>query len=433
MKIAIVGGAGVRVPLLVNGLVGRGLAIDRVALFDVDRTRLQAIARLAGLRAPAAAITCHDDVADCVDGADFVVTSIRVGGLASRQHDEQVSLAHGVVGQETVGPGGFAMAMRTIPMICAYAEAIARRAPRAWVINFTNPVGIVTQAMCGAAGVRAIGICDTPTELFAEVAHAIGVDARQCAFDYIGLNHLGWLREVYCDGRPLLEGIWSNPSLLARLYSRPLFPPAYLSDLRLLPTEYVYYYAFPERALENTRASGTSRGAVVNELTTTLFAQLQNAGADSIAVYEHYLATRSASYMQIESGLAAPVAPSPWAELTGYDRIAFDVIDAIVHDRNTVIPLNVANRGNIPELAADDVVEVPCAVGRNGPRALHVGALPPPVVELVQTVKRYERKTIEAAASADHEDWIDALASNPLVPSRELAARLIDALAMPRR
>lgn len=429
MKLAIIGGGGVRVPLLVNGLIGRGLPIDHVAIFDTDDRRLRVMADLTRLRVPHIRLTTHDAIDDCVCAADFVVTSIRVGGLAARQHDEATSLAHDLVGQETVGPGGFAMAVRTVPVLTGYARAIAALAPDAWVINFSNPVGIVTQAMRQAAPLKIVGICDTPTELFAEVAHALDVPAGECTFDYLGLNHLGWLREVTREGRPLLPAIWDDARLLSRIYSRPLFPASYLSRLRLLPTEYVYYYEFPDRAVANMQAAGTTRGAVVSQLTDRLFTDLAAGPADPIGVYERYLAERSASYMQIESGQASPNPPAPWAELTGYDRIAFDVMHAIVHDTGAVIPLNVPNHGNIPELADDDIVEVPCAVGRGGPRPRAVGHLPPQVRELIVRVRRYERRTIDAALDGGREARVDALALNPLVPSRALAAALVDELA----
>jgi 6-phospho-beta-glucosidase len=430
MKLAIIGGAGVRVPLLVNGLIRRGLAFREIALFDPDGPRLEVIAALAASRAAHVRVTTHDSVAACVSGATFIVTSIRVGGLDARRRDEGTALRHGLVGQETVGPGGFAMAVRTIPVLTEYVRTIAVHAPDAWVINFSNPVGVVTQAMRAAANVKVIGICDTPTELFAEIAHSLGVQSQSCAFDYIGLNHLGWVREVYCAGKPLLASIWNDRDTLARIYSRPLFPAEYLSELRLLPTEYVYYYVFPSRAVSNTKAAGTSRGEVVGRLTDELFTALRSGHTDAIAIYEQYLETRSASYMQIESGQQGPQPVSPWAELTGYDRIAFDVMHAIVHNSHAIIPLNVANNGNIPELAADDVVEVPCAVGASGPRALHVGGLPDAAHDLTVRVKEYERKTMRAADTMRRADLIDALASNPLVPSRDVASQLVDELIL---
>jgi 6-phospho-beta-glucosidase len=430
MKLAIVGGGGVRVPLLVHGLVARGLPFDRIALFDVAPVRLETMAHLARLRLDGVDLTTHRALEPCLDGADFVVTSIRVGGLDAREHDERVSLDHGIAGQETIGPAGFAMAIRTVPVISRYAAEIARVAPHAWVVNFTNPVGIVTQAMHRAARLKLVGVCDTPTELFAEVAHALEVDARNCVFDYVGLNHLGWLREVQYQGRPLLEEIWDQPQVLSRIYARPLFPPDYLARLRLLPTEYVYFYAFPDRAAANLRAAGRTRGRQLAASTRELFAALAQHPPDAVAIYERYIADRSASYMQAETGMTAPAPPSPWAELTGYDRIAHDVIAAILHDTNVVIPLDVPNKGNIPELGPDDVIEPPCEVGRNGPRPLGVGPLPPAVRDLVVQVKEYERATIDAGLDPSPQSLGAALALNPLVPSRAVADRLVHQLRL---
>ena len=176
--------------------------------------------------------------------------------------------------------------------------------------------------------------------------------AAECSFDYVGLNHLGWVRDVHRSGESMLSPAWDDRALLGRIYSRPLFDADYLAGLRLLPTEYVYYYAFPDRAVANIRAAGTSRGEVVSKLTDRLFADLASSPADPVKVYEHYLETRSASYMQIESGQPAPKPPSPWAELTGYDRIAYDVMHAIVNDTGAVIPLNVQQRRQHPGAGA---------------------------------------------------------------------------------
>ena len=431
MKLAIIGGGGVRVPLLVNGLLSRGLPFTDIALFDIDAARLEIMAGLARRRSARARVSTHSDVTSALDGSDFVVVSIRVGGLAAREHDEAASLAHGLVGQETIGPAGFAMAVRTIPPITEYARAIATHAPNAWVINFTNPVGVVTQAMRRAADVRVVGICDTPTELFAETAHALRIDPTECTFDYVGLNHLGWLREVHHRGRGMLSNLWQDEETLSRVYVRPLFPATYLSDLRLLPTEYVYFYEFADRAVANIRAAGRTRGTQVAALTATLFAELAAGSRDQIDVYEEYLAERSASYMQAETGQQAPAPPSPWSDLTGYDRIAYDVIAGIVNDTNIVLPLNVPNEGNIPELEPDDVIEPPCGVGRNGPAAERVGNLPAAVRDLVVRVKAYERATIDAALSRSRDALVGALALNPLVASRAVSSAVIDHLTLP--
>jgi 6-phospho-beta-glucosidase len=293
MKIAVIGGAGVRTPLLVGGLTRSDLPIEQIALYDVDQARLATIGMLAQHMAAKGRVTLCGSVAECVAWADVVFTSIRVGGIEQRIHDEGIAQRHGIVGQETVGPAGFAMAVRTIPQMVDYARQIAEAAPRAWIINFTNPVGMVTEAMRTASN-RVIGICDTPTELFEEVAGALGLASDACRFDYFGLNHLGWLREVYHRGEPQLHRLWQDEERLQSIYKVPLFDSASLRDLQLLPTEYVYYYDQPARAFDNVRRAGRGRAEVIAQLTRALFEQLAAPGADVVAHYESYLAARSA-------------------------------------------------------------------------------------------------------------------------------------------
>jgi 6-phospho-beta-glucosidase len=428
MKIAVIGAGGVRTPLLVNGLTTSDLPIDEIALFDTDAERLSIVASLAA--SLGARVRSYADPRGCVSGASFVFLSIRAGGIAARASDEAAAVAHGIAGQETIGPAGFAMAMRNVPHATGYARLVADEEPHAWIINFTNPVGIVTQAMTIASGARVIGICDTPTELFEAVAHVLRIDSSRCYFDYFGLNHLGWLREVFADGEPTLSRLWTDADLLEQVYRVPLFDRGFLQSLRLLPTEYLFYYYSAQTALENMKRAGRTRGQAVAQLNERLFHDLATTGSDRRSVYDRYLETRNASYMQIESGSAQHIRGSPWAQLTGYDRIALSVVRAIHFDSNTIIPVNVRNRGTIRDLDDDDSVEVPCVVNRNGARPLNVGPVPGAVRDLLVHVKEYERLTVEAAASQSPEIAEQALARNPLVESRELARRLVAALQM---
>jgi len=437
MKIAVIGGAGVRTPLLVRGLTASDLPIDRIALFDVDRPRLARIGGLAARLSAGARVAVCRDAAEAIDGADFVFTSIRAGGTAARASDEAVCLAHGVVGQETVGAAGFAMAMRNVPPLVAYAAEIARIAPRAWIVNFTNPVGIVTQAMQSAAGARVIGICDTPTELFEDVGSALGLDPAACRFDYFGLNHLGWLREVFHDEKPQLARVWNDGDRLRRFYRRPIFDVAFLSELRLLPTEYLYFYYRPDDAIASMKRGGTTRGRVIEELNARFFAALELVDGDPVAAYEDYLDARNASYMQLETLDASPAAVaagplrrpsrSKTSDLAGYDRIALAVVRAIHFDQSRIIPLNVRNSDAIADLRDDDVVEVPCVVNREGARPDERRRATGSVRNLLQGVKDYERLTIRAAISRDRDDARRALAANPLVPGAAVDA-LLDGL-----
>ena len=432
MKVAIIGGAGIRVPLLVGALGRSDLNISEVALFDIDQERQQVIANLAAAMAPGLLVCSDHTAAAAIEDSAFVITSIRVGGAAQRAKDEAAAIALDVVGQETVGPAGFAMAVRTIPAMVEYGRLVARLAPRAWLINFSNPVSIITQAIHqdlsavapGAkADARLIGICDTPMEMFENAAHALGLPASVCSYDYFGLNHLGWLRDVVFEGKGQLHRIWDDEQKLLSAYRSPLFEPERLRQLKLLPTEYLYYYYRPDVALANMKRSGSSRGQQVARLTEQFFKQ-----PATIENYQHYLAARDRSYMTLETGESKPRVKPDWAELSGYDRIALMTIRAIVHDQGAIIPLDVANYGTLPFLDNDDIVEVPCRVDKDGPRPQIVGPIPDHPRELIAQVKKYERATVNAALTGDRDALIDALALNPLVPSREKAVQLVGAM-----
>ena len=428
VKIAVIGGAGVRVPLLAGGLSRSDLNLSEIALYDIDQDRLRVIANLASQMANGVKVTTAATPEPAIDGSSFVITSIRVGGAAQRAKDEAVTLAHDVVGQETIGPAGFAMAVRSIPPIVGYGRMVARLAPRAWMINFTNPVSIITQAVHQESDARLIGICDTPLEMFEDAAHALGLPASVCGYDYFGLNHLGWLRDVLFEGEGQLQRIWTDDAKLMSAYRAPLFEPERLRALKLLPTEYLYYYYRPAHALEKIKASGSSRGQFVARLTDELFQALEPSSPQArIPIYQRYLAARDSSYMQLETGSAPRIKPD-WAELSGYDKIALVTIRAIVKDQGAIIPLDVPNRGTFPFLGDDDIIEVPCRIDRSGPRPNAVGPIPDHPRELITTVKQYERATIDAALTGDRRQLADALALNPLVPSKDVAQRLVAAM-----
>ncbi len=430
MKIALIGGAGARCPLLVQGLAESGLPLEEIALYDVDQDRLELIGGLAQDMAPGLLVTRHREIADCVSGADFVFVSIRVGGIERRARDERTILERGVVGQETVGPVGFAMAVRTIPAMLEIVTQVARHAPEAWIINFTNPVSIITQAVQEAARYRIIGICDTPTELFEEVAHVMGVSSHDCYFDFFGLNHLGWLRQVLHRGNPILDAIWDDRERLERVYRAPLFETSRLQELRLLPTEYLYYYYRTDRALANLRKAGSSRGEIIAGLNRRLLEELRRPGVDRAGAYRSYLAARDAGYMEVETGAERRPAGSSGV-LTGYDRIAMAVVSAIHFNNGAIIPLNVRNRGNFPFLEDDDIIEVPCVVNCSGALALSVPPVPSHTRELIERIKHYERLTIVASHERDVESCRRALAANPLVTDLETASQLLSDLGVP--
>ncbi|MFZ0635169.1 MAG: hypothetical protein WAM08_06595, partial [Candidatus Acidiferrales bacterium] len=242
MKITLVGAAGVRTPLLVHGLAGLGgnVRLDELAFWDTDADRskimksvAEAMGKRSGLRAR---LKAYSDPEQALEGADYVITSIRVGGIDARVKDETIALAHGLVGQETVGAGGFACAMRNLASMLEYAHMIERVAPRATVINFTNPVGIISQGLLNHSGVDVIGVCDTPLETYESIAHALDRSPFDLRFDYLGLNHLGWVRSIRDEkGAELLPKVLSSPEIIQKCYRHGLFPTKFIQELGLLP------------------------------------------------------------------------------------------------------------------------------------------------------------------------------------------------------
>jgi 6-phospho-beta-glucosidase len=439
LKITLLGGAGVRVPLVVTGLLRayRDLRVDELALWDVNPQRQRVIARLCETMVERAGVPLRIRPAPSADAAiadaDFIIASIRVGGAAARIADERIALAHGVLGQETVGAGGWAMALRSIPATLEFVRLQERLAPRSWLLNFTNPVGIVLQALVAAGARRVIGICDTPRELFENAAAQLGIDFNAAFFDYFGLNHLGWVRQILLNNEDHLPRLLAQPEKVAHLYHVPLFDPQELAELRLLPTEYVYFYLHPEAALARLRQAGTTRGESVAAQEQELMSTLAASDADAAAMlrlYEDYLARRNATYFRLETG-SAPSAQELeqarrdlYSKAAGYDRIAVDVMRAIRGNTAATFPLDVMNNGALSDLDAADAVELPCVVDAAGARPLPAGAVPESVRPLLLQVKEYERLTAQAALSGSLTQAIEGLARNPLVSNRATAEAL---------
>ncbi len=311
-KVALIGGGGVRTPLVVFGLseAAKQLGVDELCLYDADleRARIMAaigeevIARDAGsLR-----LRVTPSLEDAVDGAAFVLSSIRVGGIESRAADERMAVKHHYPGQETTGPAGVAMALRTVPVVLEHARIVERHSPDAWLINFTNPAGLITQAISDHTSLRVIGICDTPTELFHRIALAMNAEPAEVRCEYVGLNHLGWVRRVWFRGEDALPALLSSDRLLRSLYSADLFAPDLIRALGMLPTEYLFFYYSRRRALKNQQTTAVTRGEEISRLNETLLSQLAahiDAGDSStaLAIYIGYLNQRSGSYMKLEA------------------------------------------------------------------------------------------------------------------------------------
>lgn len=311
-KLTLIGGGGVRTPLVTFGVneAAAALGARELVLWDPDSDRLAIMAALgrAIVRAEGGSLIVREasSIEDAVEGASFVMNSIRVGGIAGRAADERTAIEHGYPGQETTGPAGAAMALRTVPIAIEQARLVERLSPDAWIVNFTNPAGLITQAIADHTTAKIVGICDTPTELFHNIAHALGATLAEVACDYVGLNHLGWVRGIRLHGEDVFDRVLGDDAILDKLYSAPVFDKAMIRALRLIPTEYLFFYYERRRALANQSKHGSSRGIEVEALNIGLIATLRDRlgaddGAGAIAAYAAYLNRRSGSYMKLEA------------------------------------------------------------------------------------------------------------------------------------
>jgi len=434
MKIALIGAAGVRTPLLVHGLAEAvaGMNLDELGFWDVDPERLSIIERVSNAMAKRCGLrtrlTAATSVEAAVEGASHVITSIRVGGINARVKDETIALAHGLVGQETVGAGGFACAMRNLGAMLEYAHLVERMSPQATIINFTNPVGIISQGVLNHSRARIIGVCDTPLETFEAIARALGRNPFNLKFDYLGLNHLGWVRSIKdSNGKDLLPKVLSSRELIEKCYRHQLFPVEFIQQLGLLPTEYLYFYYFTKVAISNTQNNGNSRGQAVAAMNEKLFKKLAAAGeSELIAVYEGYLRERNASYFSIEATAGKKQEDRElYSEFSGYERIALLVLQALHSQQPRLIPLTTRNENALEDLDSNDAVELPCEVSRDGVKSLAVGRAPDQVRELLLQVKEYERLTVKACVEHSREAAVAALVKNPLVAQQDAAGGVL--------
>jgi 6-phospho-beta-glucosidase len=445
-KVAYIGGGGVRTPLVVFGIneSARDLGADEMVLYDpdTDRARMMGALGRAVVKRDEGTLRVREaaTLEEAVEGAAFVLSSIRVGGIAARTSDEQAAIAHGYPGQETTGPAGMAMALRTVPVAVEQARTVHRLAPQAWLINFTNPAGLITQAIQHHSDARVVGICDTPSEMLHRIAHALSAASSEVRCEYLGLNHLGWVRKIELRGSDVTEQVLADDGILDQLYPAPMFDHELIRGLKLIPTEYLYFYYSRRKALTNQQAHGCSRGVEIGRLNGGLFERLRGLLAEkdedgALAAYMLYLNNRSGSYMQLESaGADAPNKQAsydedPFRAVNGYHRIALDVMKALrSHEKRRVI-VNVRNNGAIADIAGDDVVEVPCFIGRDSITPEPAGTLPAVVRGLVLAVKEYERATIDAAMTGSPLSARKAMLLNPAIgewePSEGLLRDLI--------
>ncbi|GIU54857.1 6-phospho-beta-glucosidase [Arthrobacter sp. NicSoilC12] len=456
MRLTIAGGGGFRVPLVYRALSAGPFAglVRELVLYDVDPARLAAIeavlASMARQGPPGSGpqIRAVSSLSEALDGADMVFAAIRPGGTAGRTADERIALDLGLLGQETTGAGGISYALRSIPPMLRLAAEMRSRCPGAWLLNFTNPAGMVTEALVPVLGPKVIGICDSASGLVHRAARAAGVALPEGTLDgvgYYGLNHLGWLYRLEAGGRDALPALLTNPAALSEFEEGRLFPPGLLARLGCLPNEYLFYYYDTVRAVAGMRGAGQTRGESIARQQADLYPRLAAAGAEAFALWEDARRSREEGYLA-EARTSGERRDETDLAGGGYERVALAAMralsgggaaDLILNTRNAVTTPGSAGpeaggAGSgaqvvpaVPGLPADAVVEVPCRVTPDGAGPVPQDRPAPAQLELLRRVKDVERLVVEAATTGRREAALAAFARHPLVDSDDLAGRLL--------
>ena len=409
IKVGVIGGGSTYTPELIEGFIKRReeLSVSQIILMDIDQKKLDIVGTLAQrmiekVRVPTEVILTTKR-RDALEGANFVITQLRVGGLEGRARDEKIPKEFGILGQETTGPGGFAMALRTIPVILELAHELEVLSPDGWLVNFTNPSGIVTEALIRHSSVNVIGLCNAPITLHQRIASLFSVDGRRIRMDYFGLNHLSWVRKVYLDGEEVTKEVL-NRIIEGEAAELPgyAFSKALLQALGMIPNGYLQYYYHSDQVLQKLRQAKESRAEVVMKLEQEL-----------LELYKNPNLKEKPKVLERRGGA--------W-----YSDAAVALINAITNDKNEIHIVDVPNQGSLKGLSDLSAVEVPALVNRSGAHPLVIGEIPPAVRGLVQAVKAYEELTVEAAVTGSREIALLALVAHPLVPTVEVAEKLLD-------
>lgn len=417
LKIATIGGGSSYTPELIEGFIKRydSLPVKDIYLVDIEegREKLETVAALARrmIQKSGVDITVHTtlDRQEALRGADFVTTQFRVGLMEARIRDEKIPLRYDLIGQETTGAGGFANAIRTIPVTLDICHDMEKLCPNAWLINFTNPSGIVTEAVLNHTSIKAIGLCNVPIGMQNDFAELLGVPAKRVTVDFLGINHLLWGRNVTLDGKDVSDQVAEK--LLAHGKKETLknipeidYDPAFLRSLGLFPISYLKYYYLKDEMLEQCKkdaATVGTRGEVVKKIEKALFDLYRD---PKLNVKPKQLAERGGAH---------------------YSDAACSLIDSIYNNRGDVQTVNILNNGANLDLPDNAVIERNCVIDGQGAHPINIGHVPLKIRGLLQVVKAYEQLTVKAGVFGDHDAALQALTIHPLVNSSTCAIKVL--------
>ena len=440
MKLAVIGGGGVRSMFLAKSIAqrARALHITELVFMDNDEKKLRIYGAMA---AHVSALICPElqfrltlDPEEALRDADYVITTIRVGGDHMRVREERIALAAGVIGQETTGAAGLSFAMRSVPALAKICDLVGKVSkPSVKVFNFTNPAGVVSQTLRDMGYDFTYGICDAPSGMLHQFADLYGVSAQRMTGECYGLNHLSFFRQILLDGRDILPELIRRKDAYTQTDLR-FFEPDLLLHMGMVLNEYLYYFYYREKALENILHAPQTRGEVIEEINREMTAELEKMDLEHdfegcLAVFEKWYGRREAAYMANETGIRRN---KPWKfdvfseDDGGYAGVALRFIDIAESGEKGSMILCAPNRGAIPTLLDNDIVEITCDITRDD-CIPHV--VPDPderALELIRRVKSYERLASRAIRERSRAAAVDCLSLHPLVNSYSLAVKLVD-------
>lgn len=418
-KLVIIGAGSAYTPEIIDEIIRRNavLKLNRIVMVDIESglARAKIICSMARRMFAKAGVSCDVSLMtnrrEALLDADFVISQIRVDGWQARAEDERIGLSLGLIGQETTGCGGFMNAMRTIPMALAIAHDVEEVCPKALLVNFTNPSGIVTEAIALHSGVRVVGLCNVPINMHRDASRALGIpeDTLRCRF--AGLNHLSFMYEAKAEGRDVYHELISRLRMdhtVMKNIPKQEGCGRLIEAIGLIPSPYLQYYYFEpemlEKELKELREDGKTRAGKVESINEQLF--------------------------ELFADEALDVMPALLSERGGslYSRAAMDIIEAFLANEPREMAINIINGGAVTGLDDDACVEVSCMVSRNGVERLPAVTLPSHVSALINQVKAYEHLTVEAAVTRDRKLALRALLNHPLVHGFINAEKILDSM-----
>ena len=412
MKVSVIGGGSLYTPELVDASIKHvksgSLNIDTIVLMDIDEKRLEIIGKLTQRMVNNAKVPIKliltTDIRAAIENADFIILEIRVGFLKARIQDEKIALKHRLIAQESTGAAGFSCAIRTIPVVLKYAQIIEEIAPKAWLINYSNPADIITEAISRHSNVKVVGLCYSPTMLKQGIASILKTDFDSISMEYFGLNHLGWVRKVYLDGEDVTPKLLSeSEKMINPTYFPTPIDPKLVRVLNMIPNYYLRYYYNSDKLLGKQLKSKKTRGEELTKIQKKVFDWCLNPANNTKPAFLEK--ARGSRY---------------------WSKALFSLIKAITNNENKILVVNTKSKGSIQNIDLESIVEVSSIVNNTGIHPLAMGYIPTETMGLIQTMKAYCTLTINSALEGSQDLALKALMTNPLIQSYEKAEAFLD-------